>query len=252
MLPEIDFLPKSYRQLQATRRRTAWRSTVAVTFLGLALLGTFAQYRIRRSLEVSRDELQTHADKMVSQLGNDNDLYRRIRDLDVEANLLTRLRIRVATTRVLSDVSSTLPRFVSLSEFRFNVETSGPRPAEKPTRGKGNQPDVPVLKSHALDLSRLDELDERSMHSVSLRGLAPDDASVSAYLAALKQTGTCEEVHLLFTERQLVREQELRSFGVRLRVRKPRFDAETKPAATAGRSQGVLSHHETAKARSRT
>ncbi|MGE3314798.1 MAG: PilN domain-containing protein [Planctomycetaceae bacterium] len=235
MLPQIDFLPKSYRQVQVTRRRTAWRSSVAIAFLALALLGTFAQYRVRKSLEASRDELKTHAEKMASKLENDDVLYKRIRDLDAKANLVTRLRIRVAATKVLADVTSTLPQFVSLSEFRFNLETSGPRAAEKPVRGRGAQPVTPVLASHALDLSRLDELDERSMHTVSLRGSAPDDASVSNYLAALKSSGTFDEVHLLFTERQVIRDQELRSFGVRLRVRKPRVDVEeVLPAAVLG------------------
>lgn len=225
MLPEIDFLPKSYRQVQATRRRTAWRSSVAIAFLGLALLGTFAQYRIRKSLETSRDQLKSHADEMTAKLDSDDTLYRKIRDLDAQANLLTRLRVRVASTKVLADVTSTLPEFVSLAEFRFTTETSGPKASEKPARGKPNQTVAPVLTSHALDLARIDDLDQRSMYAVSLRGMAPDDAAVSAYLAALKQTGTFDQVQLLFTERQLVRDMELRSFGVRLRVRKPHLDA---------------------------
>jgi hypothetical protein len=234
MLPEIDFLPKSYRQVQATRRRTAWRSTVAITFLSLALLGTFAQYRIRKSLEASRDQLKSHAEQMTAKLERDDVLYKRIRDLDAEANLLTRLRVRVAASKILADVTGTLPQFVSLTEFRFNVETTGPRTPEKPARSKGTQPAAPVLTSHALDLSRLDELDSRSVHAVSLRGVAPDDASVSDYLAALRETGSFEDVHLLFTERQVIHDQELRSFGVRLKVRKPRVEVET-PSATASK-----------------
>lgn len=231
MLPEIDFLPKSYRQVQATRRRTAWRTSVGVAFLALALVGTFAQFRIRKSLEASRDRLHAHAEMMTSKLDSDDALYRRIRELDMQANLMTRLRVRIASSKVVADVTRTLPQFVSLTEFRFNAETSGPRVVDKPARGKGTAPTAPVLASHALDLARLDDLEQRTAHIVSLRGIAPDDSSVSAYLAALKATGSFDEVHLLFTERQIVREQELRNFGVRLRVRKPRFD--TKTPATA-------------------
>jgi Tfp pilus assembly protein PilN len=222
MLPEIDFLPASYRQNQLKHRRQTWRGVVAVAFVALAGLGTFAQYRIHGRLEASRESMQSHAEQMTSQLDNADELYRRIRDLDAKANLVTRLRVRVPPTRILADVTSVLPEFVSLTEFRMNIETSSAKAEEKPKRGPAAQNAATDISPQAADLARLDEIDRRSTHVVSLRGLAPDDVAVSKYLAALERTGNYDQVQLLFTDHYTIRGQELRSFGIRLEVRKPR------------------------------
>jgi Tfp pilus assembly protein PilN len=223
MLPEIDFLPASYRQNQVKRRRKTWRGGVVVAFVALAALGTFAQYRIHRRLEASRELMQSHAEQMTSQLENADELYRRIRDLDAKANLATRLRVRVAATRILADVTGALPDFVSLTEFRVNVETSNAKAEEKPQRGKAAQKAATDVSPQAADLARLVEIERRSTHVVSLRGLAPDDVAVSKYLAALEHTNIFDRVQLLFTDHSTIRGHELRNFGIQLRVRKPRL-----------------------------
>jgi len=227
MLPVIDFLPASHVQNQLRRRRLAWRLSVACAFLGLALLGTFAQYQVRARLESSRSQLEARAAQMQAQLESDAALYRRVRDLDARANLVTRLRVRVAATRLLADVVANLPPFVSLTEFRTTVETSAPRPEQKSARGK-DAPPPPAPP--AADLAELEDRDARSTRIVSLQGLAPDDVAVSRFLAALERSGTFDEIRLLYTDRASYREHELRAFAIRLVVRKPRlFDAQPDP-----------------------
>ncbi len=235
MLPNIDFLPASYRQTQLGRRRKTWRAGVLAAFASLAVLGTFAQYQVRSRLEQSRIEMQSQAEHMASQLENADELSRRVRDLDARANLLTRLRVHPASTRLLSDVTRTLPRFVSLSEFHVSVETKSTT-AEEKARNKADKNSLTNLTPQATDLAQLEDVASRSTQVILLRGVAPDDVAVAKYLAALEETGSFEHVQLLFTDGHQHRGYELRHFGIRLHVRSPKLGA--RPPELTERNDG--------------
>src|SRR5258706_5916458 len=101
MVPQIDFLPATYHQQQRRKHTTLWRRMMVFFFLALAMLGTWQQRQLQRKLQARRDELKSQAEGLEQSLPPDTDLERRLRDLDVQTQLLNQLSVRVSTTRVL-------------------------------------------------------------------------------------------------------------------------------------------------------
>ena len=223
MVHDIDFLPDSYRQQQERRQRRHWRQGVFAIALVLIGIGTLGRYQTRTRLEVTRDRLRKHANQMSTQLQSTASLQREIERQRALANLRAYLSVRVPPTRLLAEVTNCLPEFVSLTDYRLFAETQTSSAIHSPRarRAKSIEQSEAGILPETQDLKQLQESAKESALLVTLEGIAPDDVSLSKYLAALEQSGIFQEVQLLFTNQHVDQDHELRSFGIRLQVRRP-------------------------------
>lgn len=240
VVQDVDFLPATYRQTRLKRRQSIWRRSSLVVFLGLIAAGGLGQIEIRRQLVKNRDALRADADRIRSQLESPEELKTRIHRLQVEADLLTYLRIRVPPTRLLTSVARALPRYVTLSEFELRYEMP---PLVAPT---GPPTDPNAQKASKLprekDLEELKKLNAGTKLCVNVSGTAPDDNAIAQFLKSLEKTGVFSEVTLLFTDLLVVDESNLRRFGVRLLVKPPPYTTEPPaPEKTALKLDGRTS-----------
>ena len=220
---EVDFLPDSYHRNQRRREKKIWRCSLAVMFLALIVLGTTGQRRELIHLQQNRCDLQKQVSDATAQLAKPDELRKEMAHLDAKADLVTHLRLRVPTTRILAAVANSLPRFVALTEYRSTRDTidskSSSRP--QPPKKKQDEANTPEKQPEQLDLEQTQENAQRTGLFVSLVGIAPDDVAISRYLATLEATGIFDEVQLLYTDQHAHGDHRLRKFEVRLRVKKP-------------------------------
>ena len=236
---EIDFLPADFRVRQLKRRARNWRLSVAAAFLVLTALGLAGNYVQRNRLRAECDRLRPHA----AAVGDLERELARIR-MEIEQTLLqshlrSHLKLRPATTRLLAAATTPLPRGIAISEFHIRIDL----PVEPASPSSGAQSKQPGLSPQRQDLERILAEANRRRTVLTVRGIAPDDAAVSGYLADLRRVGVFDDVRLLVTDRYDHHGFELRSFAVELRVRAPRITAGDRPSvvvadppATEGRS----------------
>jgi len=122
MIPEIDFLPASYREVRRRHRNRIWRRAIVVVFLTLVTLGTVRQREIQHRLQTQKNTLEARALSMNEQLENPDQLTQKIKLTEIRANLLTAIELDESPAQLLSIISDALPEYVSLNEFQFSFE----------------------------------------------------------------------------------------------------------------------------------
>ena len=227
---EIDFLPAGYHARQLRSRARGWRWALVAAFVGLAGLGLAGNRLQRARLETVRDRLAPQAAAVADLNRQATELRTRIDAFDLRADVRARLRLRPSTTRLLAAATASLPAHTSLSELR--VTESGREEAPAPAQPAADAPLPPPARR---DLDRLSPGGGSGI-VVTLRGLAPDDAAVSEFLARLGRSGLFEGVRLVFTDHHDHQGHDLRSFSVELRVR---VVSPTSPAAPQAVAAGL-------------
>lgn len=226
MVQSIDFLPASYHESKVRYRRKIWRRGILVITLTLIVIGTFEQRRQQKNLEAKCREVQQHAKKLTNSLNDASELRRRKHELQAKANLITYLRVNVPSTLLLSTVTNSLPEYVSLRSFRSTYEVGESTSAKdkhrpKPkSKGKKND-DAETKLAAEMDSEMLSEKSKLNDVFLTLTGIAPDDVAISHYLGNLNETKIFQEVKLIYSDRAALRELPMRTFEIRLRVKKP-------------------------------
>lgn len=219
MIPEIDFLPASYREVRRRHRNRIWRRTIVVIFLTLVSLGTVRQREIQNELQAQKKTLEERAQLMNEQLESPEELNQKIKLAEIRANLLAAMLLDESPAQLLSIISDALPDFVSLNEFRFSFEQIN---LKENTLGKKAPPgkqkeSVPELA----DLKILQERYERENLVISLEGISPDHLTISNYMSHLNQVGLFKEIELVQSNESLFEGQPMRVFRLRMVVKAP-------------------------------
>ena len=226
IVQSIDFLPASYHRTKQQNQKTVWRRALLVVALALIVTGTLRQIYVQSALKQDRDRIAKQANGMLSQLEAPQGLQKRIEFLTAQADLRAELQLQAAPTRVLHAVTSSLPPFVTVTEYHATYETL----QERVNRRNATPPAVSPVPSAAeqeaaypeqTDLKELRTQRKTTVLTVSLKGIAPTELAVSKYLAALERTGLFEEVKPIVSEPFTYRTHLLRSFTFRLQVARP-------------------------------
>jgi Tfp pilus assembly protein PilN len=225
IVQSIDFLPTSYHRTKQQHQKTVWRRALLVVFLALIVTGTLRQFYVQSALKQDRDRIAKQANGMLSQLEDPQGIQKRIEFLTTQADLRAELQLQAAPTRVLHAVTSSLPPFVTVTEYHATYETL----QERVNRRNAIPPASPVPSGDEQEAAYPEQTDLKELRTqrnttvltVSLKGIAPNELAVSKYLAALEQTGLFEEVKPIVSEPFTYRTHLLRSFTFRLQVARP-------------------------------
>ena len=223
MVQQIDFLPTTYRQTRQCRQRMVSRRFLLVVFLGMIVAGTWQQRHIQARLQAQRDRLQSQAKRMDAQLDDADKVRQQIDKLEIKANLITRLRIRVPPTRLLAAMTECLPTYVRITQCRSTFSSF-----EDKSAGKSAAHEEPAAEAEAeeesaeaVDLKALQEQEKQTALFMTVSGVAPDDVAISHYIQNLELTDLFDDITLLYTDQYMFQAQRLRSFEMRIRVKKP-------------------------------
>ncbi|MEO1996099.1 MAG: hypothetical protein ABGZ17_12575 [Planctomycetaceae bacterium] len=223
-VPDLDFLPASYRKKLRRRQKQIWRRGILGVFLLLIVIGSLQQQQTHRRLQRQLNKLHVQVKSMMDPLQDPQAIQADIRDLDRQCNLVSQLRIRIATTRLLEAISRRRPRFVSLSDIHLTYETAVEPPVatktddgKRRTSSSEKEPTDPFL----VDLNQVRTKRRSQDLIVVISGLAPNHLAVAQYMAALQNVGYFKQLWLVSNEPHLFAQQKLRSFTIRLQVRRP-------------------------------
>jgi len=211
----IDFLPADFYAERRRRSVRRGRWMIAAAFLALTVLG-FAGNRLQGSrLQAELDQLTPQVAGVVKVRNSLSQLTQQIQHLEQHADVSSRLRFRPLTTRLLASVTAAIPENLTLQELEIRREQ--PIAALTSPNRNAKQENDDVKTPEQSDLDRL--VAEQSRQILTLRGFAPNDATVSEYLVRLRRTEVFDDVTLLYTDHADREGVELRTFSVRLRVR---------------------------------
>jgi len=218
MIPEIDFLPASYREVRRRHRNRIWRRTIVVIFLTLVTLGTVRQREIQQELLTQKKTLEARVQLMNEQLESPDQVNQKIRHAEIRANLLAAMLLDESPAQLLSIISHALPEFVSLSEFRYAFEKIS---HNEKSPGKKTPPGKEELLPELVDLKLLQERYERENLVINLQGISPDHLAISNYMSHLDQVGLFKEIELVQSNETTFEGQQMRVFQLRMVVKAP-------------------------------
>jgi hypothetical protein len=210
----LDFLPADFRAKRRQRSARRGRWVIAAAFLLLAFLGFAGNHLQSSRLHAELERLKPQAAGVANWRSSLGQLTHQIQQLELHADVRSRLRLRPASTRLLASVTAAMPEDLTLQELEIRHEQPIGTFA---TPSRNVKKDDESKPREQLDLDRL--ISDQSRQILTLRGFAPDDATVSDYLVRLRETGTFDEVTLMFTDHYDREGTALRTFSVRLRVR---------------------------------
>ncbi len=219
MIPEIDFLPASYREIRRRHRNRIWRRTIVVIFLTLVTLGTVRQREIQHELQTQKNTLKQRAQLMNEQLENPEQLNQKIQHAEIRANLLASILIDESPAQLLSIISTALPDFVSLNEFRFSFEKV--KSNENSIRKNTPPGEQENLLPELADLKILQERYKTENLVINLEGFSPDHLAISNYMSHLNQVGLFKEIELIQSNESTFEGQPMRVFRLRMVVKAP-------------------------------
>ncbi|WP_417379878.1 PilN domain-containing protein [Gimesia sp.] len=220
MIPEIDFLPASYREVRRRHRNRIWRRTIVLIFLTLVTLSTVRQREIQHQLQTKKEALEKRAQLMNDQLEDPTQLTLQIQQTDIRADLLAGLQLDESPAQILNMISHALPEYVSLNEFQFTFEKVSVKKEDTHTKkspSKTPENELPDL----VDLKHLQHLHARENLVVTLEGISPDHLSISHYMSNLDQMGVFREIDLIQSNETRFEGQPVRVFRLRMVVNSP-------------------------------
>lgn len=219
MIPEIDFLPASYREVRRRHRNRIWRRTIVVIFLTLVTLGTVRQREIQNHLQTQKKSLEERFQLMNAQLETPDQLSKKIKHAETQANLLATIQLDESPAQLLTIVSHSLPEFVSLNEFRFSFERVF---VKKQSPGKKMPAKQPIdILPELVDLQYLQVQHAQENLVLNLQGISPDHLSISNFMSNLDQVGIFSEIDLVQSNETIFEGQAMRLFRLRIVVNAP-------------------------------
>lgn len=244
MIPEIDFLPASYREVKRRHRNRIWRRTIVVVFLTLVTLSTVRQREIQHELQTKKETLEKRIQQMHEQLEDPVQLTRQIELSDIRADLLAGLLLDESPAQLLTITSHALPEYVSLDEFQFQFEKVAHQ-EKSPGSKKKKTPENQIPEK--VDLENLKQHRTGEQLVLLLQGMAPDHLSISGYMSNLDQIGVFKEIDLIQSNETLFEGEPMRVFRLRIVVKAPgTYTPMINHLLTAGLEQRLTGgmHHE--------
>lgn len=222
---DLDFLPASYHLERLRQRKNIFWRTVVMSGIALMAIATIRQFQLQWTATSTRDRLQRQAQIALDELVGGDDYRQRIRELDVRANLVSLLRVHARPTRLLDAIAKSMPAGTILTTLEIEREQATDLAAKTQAAQPALSPDEAAATTTPTerDLKRLQQEADEKVIVINLNGRAPDDLSVSLLMQELQHTDMFREVQLVFTDSVAAGQEQLRTFQIRLVVRRPKL-----------------------------
>lgn len=195
---QVNFLPASYVQRQAQRRRSC-RQAVLVAAATLCLIGWWVGQRGQTAmLRQQAEAIEARASAARAQMTELAALEMEHRRLVRQVNLQRELAQPVNHTQVLATMAELLPRSVTLLELSMHTRRPAPEPRRTPEEAK----------KRAEGKKKAERKSEPDRIEMELVAVAPDNMTVAQVIGEL-------DAHPLFDDVMLRHSREIETQGVR-------------------------------------
>ncbi len=221
-MTDINFLPQSFRQRQARRRRIV-RETVLV-ILATAVLLAAGSVRQRRLSERAGyvQEKQAEAAAVAQQVQERARLTGELARLHEQQALQQRLSMPLTYTNVLAALAQIMPTSIALTDL--TMDCPAPAPTRQTKASARSEVSTPNKKA-AAPTEPLREL------SLKMTGLGPSDVEVANFVGRLSDHQLFRDVKLSYTRETRVNGVVARQFRLEMTVPLEQVAA---PAAAGG------------------
>lgn len=203
-VPELDFLPASYRQQTVRRRDRRWRAAVVVG--GFVLLAASWIYRAydHRAARHNFEMLTSAHEAAVGTQAAWDDARQKLELANLEAALVTYLKHPFTTSQTISAIVGPMPESLRLTEIKIVREMLRTPEAHAPPRQSlGGAADVAELRLPAAqaDLNRLREEYDNQQIVVLISGDALDGEALHGYIRRLSESDVFVRAELTSLQR---------------------------------------------------
>ena len=204
-IPEVDFLPASFREAGQNRKVRFWRVILVAVFALLIAPPSVYQHKVRRDVEGRIAALAPQCDLHETRTQRLTELERKLKDLESEADLYAYLRHPWPRTRIVANVLAPLPREITLQQLRIARETAAPEPSGPVSgrdrrRGREEKTDLDKLPPAERGLAQLRERYDTSHTVAFVSGTTTEPVFLHRYLSALGKDPLFVRAELLTME----------------------------------------------------
>jgi Tfp pilus assembly protein PilN len=219
---QINFLPQTFVQQRACRRRVFRQGAMVVSIVVLmAMWYVSSRGRVEaleRVLQLQLAQVQEAKD----QLAQLTKLRSEYRSLANQARIQHDLVQPVAYTPVIAVIASLMPDSLTLTKLSMQGQTAKPAPAQKPADKSGAEsrkarPAAPPAEPNVLH--------------IALEGLAPSDVQIADFVGKLTDHPLFTNVKMLYSRTAEVRSVVTREFRIEMEVS---LDCRYEPVGGAG------------------
>ena len=198
-MQDIDFLPKSYRELHRQRRATVVRLVLLVSVAGTIVLAALTQHAERRRLMANLADMQLLHKEATARQAMLTELQGKLERANAEAALLTFLRHPWPKSQILTEIVAPLPEVVTLERIEFMTVDKPVDPLKQrefsPTIAAVD-PAAPEKLATVEDLENLRQQANSVEHQIRISGQTSDHAALHRYLMALGESKLLLNPHL--------------------------------------------------------
>jgi Tfp pilus assembly protein PilN len=236
-VPEVDFLPASYRQQSVHRKANVWRLLIGGGFAAALVVSFVYQQLMYRHIAGQLDDLQPAFEQAQALSLRLAAIQTDLKTATYQAELFTYLRHPWPRTQLLSAALRRLPDCVTLSEIHIahsQSTTNDPVANHLPNKSKDDA-EAKKLDPAERDLRHLREEAAARDTSLVLSGITSDTAALERYLVALGEEKLFVKVEMTSLEANAEQRSGTWRFSARLRIR-PGYGQPGGPESTDTKS----------------
>ncbi|HEV2972179.1 MAG TPA: PilN domain-containing protein [Pirellulales bacterium] len=220
-MPDIDFLPNSYREQTVHRKANVWRLLIGGGFAAALVCSFLYQQVLYRQTARQLDELKPEYEQAEALSLKMAAMQSELKSATKQAELFTYLRHPWPRTQLLTAALSRLPDCVTLREIHIlrRSNSTSDSPAARLGGKKQDDAEAKKLEPAERDLRQLrDETISRETILV-LSGITSDTAALQRYLVTLGEAKLFAKVELTSLEANQEERQRTWRFSAQLGVR---------------------------------
>ena len=227
---ELSFLPDDYLERKAQRRAFVLYGVVSAVVLGAIAAGVVSSEKATSAAEARRAEVSRRMVEAARQIEQVNKLHEQQRKIVQHAELAASLVEKVPRSRVLAQLTNSLPAGCSLLDFALESRQRVEAPALT-----FDQKKAALDAQHKNDLAGHVEVPKFDV-TMKLTGITDTDVQVAQYIAKLNGCPEFKDVNLLISEPYKQGNDTLRKFQIELTLDP---NADVKDGARATRTAAV-------------
>lgn len=230
MADNMSFLPEDYLAKRIARRT----NIICITLFVVVMCGVIAAFYVTdrqrseiRSQQAAVNQKFEDAARMLEQL---EQLQTQKQQMVRKAQVASVLVERVPRTLLLAELINHMPPSLSLTELELETDTikAARRPMTAMERGRKKSAKAKKLEQETMQVNV-----PETEASVRMVGMAPTDVDVAQYITELSTHPLFRDVILEYAEQTVLGDQEMRKFGVTLKVNQDVDLREIEPTRVA-------------------
>jgi Tfp pilus assembly protein PilO len=226
MAKDMSFLPEDYLEGRIAQRTNIICLTLFVIVMGGVVAAWFVTDRQRSDVKRLQAQVNQQFEDAARKLEQVEKLQQQKAQMLRKADITSALVEKLPRSRVLAELTNTMPASLSLLEFELDTKVVSARPRALTAMQDARRR---AAVKQAAEQEEPEVVVPETEVNLSLVGVAPSDVDVAKYIASLTSHVMFEDVTLKFSEQTKIEGAQLRKFALAMQVTQNAAASEVEP-----------------------